>query len=200
MPEPIRQGLVFVQSINHSGRHDATGAFIPGGRAFSRRYGMPLIELDDVNDRETMINRISETRSVDTIAYFGHGTSHSLSSADIGERNTGALAAAINRSATRGCRIVLYACSSGAAGGFAESLARQTAGGGTIVFAHTTVGHAYRNPHVVAYPNQGNSDAPYLFRPGSDIFRSWQRKLHDTDLWMRFPFLSRETIASELSS
>jgi hypothetical protein len=154
--------------------------------------------LDDNDDKAKVFDGIALASTLDVVAYFGHGTTDGLSSADVCATDTGALATAISKSATSGCRIVLYACSVGVRGGFAETLAGLV-GNGSVVYGHTTIGHSYCNPNVTYYPNSGDQDAPFLIGRQNPRWRVWVQRMRDTDLWMRFPFMSKQEIEAELA-
>jgi len=194
------RGLVFAQSINMEARHDATGAFIPGARRFVSKHSLDRpVWLDDHNDRETMIGTIARARDLDVIAYFGHGTRSSLPSANIRWMDIRALADAVLLAASPHCRVVLYACSSGEIGRFANQLAKLMDYKVTV-WGHTCVGHSFTNPYVTRFPHDGD-DTAFLIDPRTPMWRSWVRHIKGpSDIWTRFPFLSKEAVETEITS
>src|SRR5438132_214095 len=119
------RGLVFAQSVNMTGRHDATGAFLPGAQQFTRKYnlGKPVL-LDDSGDRQTVFSKLEAASDLDVVVYFGHGTRASLPSADIYWKDIKTLAPLISKAAAPGCQVLLFACSTGEVGCFANQLSK----------------------------------------------------------------------------
>jgi|SRR5689334_8994339 len=193
------KGLVFAQEINKEGRHDATGAFIPGARHFAKKHllGEP-IWLDDTNDRDTVIDGIANARGLNVIAYFGHGTPNGLPSANITKKHLDKLASAIIGAAASDCRVIFYACSTGIPNGFAQDLADRL-GGHIVVYGHTCPGHSFTNPYVTRYPFVYEDTQPFLVEPGGTYWGPWYRHIKGkSDIWMRFPFMSKEEVEAEL--
>lgn len=183
--------------------------FLPAARAFKsylRRMGYEVNDIGfAVNDTEDLVERdairtqLSETTgNYDLIAYFGHGGSHSLISADMTVRQFCDL---FGTRANRGVKIILYACSTGTPGGFAEQISRRFAG--STVIAHTTAEDATRNPAVVQYPDpHTTTNQNYIVHPFSLLWPVWVRKLLESGrgmmYWQEYPFLCIEDIALEL--
>lgn len=206
------KGLVFAQHINMHRyfdkktlqwvqRHDATGAFIPGAQQFCKTHGLGKpVWLDDNNDRKKMLSTIAAASDLDVIAYFGHGIPNGLPSADIYESHLDAFAEAIRSAANPGCRVVLYACSSGAEGGFAQKLGRKLHGR-CIVYGHTCVGHSFTNPYVTRFPYADEDTQPFLIEPQSRQWKDWYRLIKGkSDVWARYPFMAKATLQTEIET
>lgn len=119
--------------------------------------------------------------------------------------------------------VVLYCCSNGADddgsdadekrpgpggdGGFADRLRDSLCDAGVraTVFAHSVKGHATRNPLVRVFVPDERAGGRWLVEPpGRDespsrLWLAWKRKLHSTDLRLRFPFMSQAQLEAELS-
>lgn len=194
--------LVLAQKINKEGRHDATGAFVPGAKQFAALHGTPPpVWLNDVDDRNKMINAIQSRRGLEAIAYFGHGHGSGLGSAEIGMRDIPKLAEAISQAAAPGCRVILYACTAGRVGGFAQKLA-ESLGGRVVVFGHSCLGHSFTNPFVTRYPYYQEDTQPFLIDPQTKLFPKWRKciKGAGSDIWARFPFMPKWVVEREVET
>lgn len=199
------RGLTLAPRHNSPGRHDATGAFQPGARTFRNLHGLPdTIIFDNTASasvcRRQVLDAIRDsTGPLQVIAYFGHGTTHSLPSAKIMTRHLSELAEAIRSNSTRDCVVLLYACSAGATGAFASQLAtminttRPSGGPRRVVYGHTNSGHSFYNPWVTMSP-----PGELIFERGSPHWRSWTRALRNNDLWAQFPFMTRAELIETL--
>ncbi|MCC6537501.1 MAG: hypothetical protein IT162_08135 [Bryobacterales bacterium] len=194
-------GLILCQKINKEGRHDATGAFIPGARMFQKLHGLGApVWLDDVDDRSTMLKAIRKGSGWQTIAYFGHGSGGGLGSAEIrGTSGLADLASAISASAAPGCRVIFYACSAGKPGKFAHQLA-SLLGNRYTIYGHTCAGHSFTNPYVTRFPYPGDT-SPYLVEPGTALFQRWYKYIKSgSDIWARFPFMPKTVLHREIET
>jgi hypothetical protein len=204
-----RSGLVLVQKHNQPGRSDATGAFHIGAKRFAGLYGLSLRYIDNSDtSRAGHASRCRATYAeidklaapVDVIALFGHGTPDGLPSFGVYSADVGRLAERLRRVLKPRATVLLYACSAGAFGGFADQLASAINSGGSttkdcrVVYGHLIDGHSYTNPYCSYFPGR-----EYVVTPGSDMFGSWQRGLSKTDLWAEFPFLSDPDLFKRLS-
>jgi len=183
--------------------NDATGAFIPGAAMFekfcTRNGGQATKLLFNNHAAERQVfNQILLALSaappqLDTIAYFGHGIKDLMVSAKIGRGFLNEFTRALRAACGFGPRIVLYACSCGAPGGIASSIADALSDQLAIVYGHSVDGHAYMNPAVRWYP--GGLDA-WIYGTST----TWWKKFNDpaSDLWMRFPFLTIDELRAEL--
>ena len=192
------RGLIFAQAINMEARHDASGAFIPGARQFARAHGLSEpIWLKDKNDRKLMIETIATARDLDVIAYFGHGTRSSLPSADIRWEHLPQLSEAVRGAAGANCRVILYACTTGIEGCFANQLAK-ILNYDVTVWGHTCAGHSFTNPYVTRFPYQPDG-SPYLVEPHGPLWQDWYKLIKGkSDIWTRFPFLSKAAVETEI--
>lgn len=202
----LRRGLVLAPAYNSPTRRaDATGAFHPGARQFQRIHGLPDPVLFDNRQsapacRRAVLDAIQAASGpLDVIAYFGHGLVNALSSAGFRSQDIGELAEAIRAKCRDGAPIVLYACSAGAFGGFAEGLANAINVGPLrdeycrVVYGHTCSGHSFYNPYVTHFPARA-----HVVQPGSLDFPRWRNALRTTNLWARFPFLGDAQIHAEI--
>jgi hypothetical protein len=107
------------------------------------------------------------------------------------------LAAAVSRVIKPSGVVVLYACSTASLHplGFASSLASRLPAGVRLL-AHTTLGHATRNPYVRVYG--AGEDGAWLFAPTSTLWHGWVHELHrqGSNMDAIYPFMSRDEIAA----
>lgn len=201
-PRRIR-GLILAPAHNTSGKHDATGAFHPGAVDFRSHYGLPdPVFIDNLRPhaerRRAALEAIrSASGPLDVVAYFGHGTPHGLPSLGFEARHIGDLAGALAGVLAASGKVVLYACSAGALGGFGAKLAEALGGSGSrqnTVYGHTCSGHSFYNPFVTGFP-----PGDFVVTPSSATFRAWRRRLRSTNLWLRFPLISAAQLAQDLS-
>jgi hypothetical protein len=184
--------------------NDATGAFQPGAQMFSAfctRNGATVTTVlfnnhasGEQRRNEILHNLAIAPAQIDTIAYFGHGTGDWLASAAIGSSALSDFIASLRGNCGFTPTIVLYACSCGAPNGIASKIADGLSDVLGKVYGHATAGHAFRNPTVRAFPG-GTRVAP------ADNIRGWVEAFNDpkNDLWIRFPFMTDDEIAAELS-
>ena len=204
----LRHGLILAPAHNSPARRaDATGAFHPGAQRFQTIHRLPDPVLFDNLASEGERRRVvldaiqSAPGPLDVIAYFGHGTVNGLSSAGFRSQHVGELAEAIRANTRDGAPVVLYACSAGSFGGFAEALAGMINVGPVrdeycrVVYGHTCSGHSFYNPYVTHFPSRA-----YVIQPGSSEFGGWRTALRSSDLWARFPFLNDGDIRAEIVS
>lgn len=210
-----QQGLILAQKNNQPGRQDATGAFHIGARAFCRLYGLkkPILidnavglsakeKYKDYEKRcRATYKEIDGSESpLDVIAFFGHGTPNGLPSFGLFSSDINTLAEKIRKKCKDRCAILLYACSAGALGGFAEKLANMINSGGSttkdcrVVYGHLIDGHTFLNPYYTYFPGR-----EYVVIPGTSIFNSWVKAINNNSLWARFPFMSDEELHKEIS-
>jgi hypothetical protein len=190
------QGLVFAQSVNKTNRHDATGAFLPGAQAFTAEHalGRPIL-LDDHNDKQAVFEALEDASDLGVVAYFGHGTRSSLPSAEIYWRDLVTLAPLIKRAARADCQVVLYACSAGELGCFANQLAKLMHNEITV-WGHTCVGHSFTNPYVTYFPYLSS---PWLVEPDGPRWRKWHRLIKSgSRIWARYPFMTQNELEIEV--
>jgi hypothetical protein len=165
-----------------------------------------LEEADTRSNFFAALDSITE-RGLDFFAYSGHGTYNGLPSAGIGFDRRGRER---DGSVTRLCEyisertrpdglVLLYACSTADAGGFAEKLSRQLPG--MTVIGHRTPARASVNPYKYRIRN-GVSERFQDLLP-QEVRCFWNATTlgrHIPPLYVRFPFLTLEQIATELRS
>lgn len=195
--------------------HDATGAFHPGMAAYRRLYeglGKQVVTFKFDNSRgqprdrrrQSIINAMQQSagsRRYDAIVYFGHGSPRGLVSASFGEDALDMLSGALLQHCQPSVKVVLYACSCAAPGGYAFKLAKRLScwsHKGMTVFGHPTAGHSFRNPMVRRYPSNRGETGETVCPDG--MVADWRRAMHGhTELWAKMPFMTREEIAAALA-
>lgn len=192
--------LIFA-SQERQGFLPAAGAF----RQYLRQEGYQVNQisfevntLEDSSERDSVRTQIGNFQNnYDLVAYFGHGGSHSLISSDMTVRQ---FCDIFRGRINRGAKIILYACSTGTPGGFAQQISRQFAD--STVYAHTTAEDATRNPAVVVYPElHPVANQNYIVHPNSYLWPFWVRKILEANgsmYWREYPFQNIETIGKEL--
>lgn len=127
------------------------------------------------------------------------------------------LAAALAAAGSPDLRIALYACSTamdaegrpGTAGdgGFADALrdalVEEMPGWRGCVVAHDRAGHCCSNPFVVLMDASSSAGGQWLIAPDDPLWPRWAAQLRDrsvgSTLRLRYPLMTREEIAQELS-
>jgi hypothetical protein len=192
-------------SQNKDDKHDATGAFHPGAHKLSKAYNCPWRMFD--NSGSAAATRKSFLKTIEThcpgncdlFAYFGHGYTNGLGSAHIGTAQLDEFVKVLQPKLGNPSVVVLYACSSGAAGGFTKKL-REKLGGDVWVYGHTTVGHSFMNRDVSEEYGGNSPSFKLYYPPGDDLRAAWAEALKYTDLWLRFPMLFQPAIDAEVNS
>src|SRR5262245_4408082 len=200
------KGYVLAAAHNRKDRNDAKGAFHVGARVFSRIYGLPksLFTNDEgtASRAEVLKKMKAQAGGWDVLAYFGHGDWNAISSA--GFRNDdGAktFATAIKERANAGIKVLLYACNTGAPGGFASWLAGHLKENRATVHGHRPpAGHAFKSPRVVVYGPGLPADGQLIIPSTSYLYSEWIAALssEQSDLWARFPWMTQAEIEQEL--
>lgn len=138
--------------VNRDGKRDATGAFIPEGKAWAAANHGHIIAVDgEQADKGAMRHEVIYALTDDRfqgctqIAFFCHGWRSGLQFGFHGRTGAACLAAAI-QGCTEQATVILYACSAGQ--WFAGELARNL-GDGFQVWSHDARGHTTRNPRLV---------------------------------------------------
>ena len=209
LPSQVRNGFVFAPRYHSKKKPGDANTFQSRARQFCRYYGLrqPFIFDNDGNNdsdhyddqfdlaarRGSIIEAVdSGSRPLDVVAYFGHGGRRGLISAGfLGERGLREFANALVRNANRRLVVILYACRTGHPGSFADQLCGALIARGVhaTVFAHETSGHTTNNPSKRRYPG-----GDYVIEPGSIYYSEWLRRLWETDLWLRYPFMEPNEI------
>lgn len=199
------KGLVLAGGKDLPGRSDATGAFLVGAKAFCALYHLSKwVPIDNTQSYEKRCQATygamdkAEDGTLDVIAFFGHGTPGSLPTFGFFTGDIGRLATKIKAKCKKNSAILLYACSAGAFGGFADKLATAINSGlraedRRMVYGHLIDGHSYQNAYCSYFPGPG-----YVVSPTTSLFATWQRKMMGGDLWARFPFMSDSELTEEL--
>jgi hypothetical protein len=199
-------GFIMAPTHNKEGRADATGAFHVGAAKFQKIHSLPpwvKFENDETSktaDAKGFLKKITDQPGGwDVFAYFGHGNNGSLGSADVrGRKGASALADAMRPKCNDGIIIMLYACNTGAPGGFAQWLSEDLAGKNATVYAHVPPpGHSFTNANVVSYPG-----GEFVVPRSSPLWKDWYKDMHaeHNELWARFPFMTQEELEAELSA
>lgn len=111
---------------------DATGSFHAAAAGLRRVLAItspPFIydnSLPEAQRRASILTALSGAPTgLEFVAYLGHGIPSGLESAGIHTRHAAAFAALLAMKCATNASVVFYACSSGAPGGFAQTLAEQ---------------------------------------------------------------------------
>lgn len=191
--------------------HDSTGAFqlglerlrdchqAAGGTVVTHLFDNHARGQERRRDVLTALGQATAGGRLDGFMYFGHGWPGGLSSASFGLDDVPTLAEAIIRATNPGAKIVLYACSAAAPGGFAYQLGRALcawANHGMAVFGHPVLGHSFRNAMVRRFPSSRGETGETVAPPGQ--YDAWRRAMANTTLWARFAFLTPEEIRAEV--
>jgi hypothetical protein len=220
--------LAIYPRYNTSGRVDATGAFQPKAREFLQIHRVPFnadhtVVFDNVIKmdlrRSAMARALRIPRpELKVIAFFCHGWKDGI---QCGYRSQDVAAFAELLSGVTGGKLeklLLYACDNardgdddraddlkedvGGDGGFADKLRDEfrRRGDAVTVFAHAKEGHTTNNPYVRVFAADESFGGRFLVDPSDKLlWARWRRALMGTDLWARFPFMSRQALVQELA-
>jgi hypothetical protein len=193
-------------SQNVGTQNDATGAFHVGAHAFSKAYNCPWRKYDNSvstdRTRKNFYDAIDQAcpAGLELFAYFGHGIKNGLPSPHVySDKHLDELVEVLRPKISKPFVAVLYACSSGAAGGLSGKL-REKFGGDVWVYGHTSVGHSFMNPDVSEEATDKSPGYRTFYPYGSDLRAAWAEALKFTDLWMRFPLLTDDLTAAWVNS
>lgn len=219
---PPEKSFVFAPSFNsppdeaNPSGHDATGAFHPGMERYQQLYqslGKQVVTFRFDNSRgqpagrrrQSIINAMQQnagSRRYDAIVYFGHGSPRGLGSASFGEDALDELSAAILQHSQPSVKVVLYACSCAAPGGYAFKLAKRLgrwSHKGMAVLGHPTRGHSFRNPLVRRYPSNRGETGQTVCPDG--MFADWLHAMERrAEFWAKMPFMTQDEIAAAVSA
>jgi hypothetical protein len=203
-------GLILAPGKNRPNLNDSTGAFRVGADRFHaiNRVSSPPVYFDNAGEekghyaevRRRVLKAAREGGSGaawETVAIFCHGGNNALWSAGlIGDEGAQALADVIRPRAAAGIVIILYACNAGSPGGFASNLATKLADVNAVVYGHTSARHTYANPDTTVHPS-----GDWVVPKNSPLWKNWSADIVDqsNDLWARFPFMTAEELAAELT-
>ena len=218
----MTKALAVYSSVDSPGRKDATGAFAPEAKAFSRLHSAVVVPIDCIgNGKSVRFRQLMQAihdhgDGLELLALFCHGWSNGIqfgvSMAQVDE-----LAQRIASSGVRpDLRIALYACSTADAdndddvrvgpatdGGFADRLrdglvAHGLEGG--WIDAHKTAGHCSQNPFVVRFDVEaGRIGGEWLVQSHGPYWQQWIRALQGKgDLRLRFSTMTREQVIAEI--
>lgn len=194
-------------------RTDSSNEFRRIGDRFRALYQLSqelVRSFDNVHDdfdeggseADTRENFFDELRAIsltqqDFFAYSGHGSSQGLPSACIKVGQLPRLAGEIRRLLKPDGIVLLYACSTGEPGGFAEQISGHLTG--MTVWGHIGEGPASRNSQKVKYQNGVKQD--FLELLSTDERQAWRNHIrHNPDFYARFAFMTLEQIKGELNS
>ena len=219
--------LCFAPMHNHK-RKDATRVFQPEAKRFLEYQKMPmekLILVDNKKNSRTMrkmiLDTVEKSERLTSVFFFCHGFKSGI---QLGFNNATVkqLAKSLNCNSwhTIPFRSCFYACDTardldrdrrddlealGGDGGFADRFRDALCYEGMFhcrVDAHTTAGHASRNPNVRRFCGEGTTAGGkggyYIVPFRSTHWTAWRMALK-TDYRFAFPFLSSEKIISYLA-
>lgn len=189
---------------NTPGKSDATGAFVPEARAFAKLHGCQAFGFDNTasarDQRAEVAAILARHTGLDSVAIFCHGLRRSLK-CGYDMAHVGELADAIAGATASDVRVALYACSTGATDdGFAATLAAALSARGKTgwVDAHTSAGHATKNPEVRRFAI-GMPIGEWLVSPTDKrAWKAWREAL-TTDLRFRFPLMTVAEVRGSLA-
>ncbi|UFN47640.1 hypothetical protein LPC08_16685 [Roseomonas sp. OT10] len=195
--------------------NDAVGAFHPGMRMYKSYYeglGGTVVDHYFNNERGLGFGKVSRGiidamirgsggHYYEAIVYFGHGTETHMSSVGWDKKTVKDLTDAIDTYGSADVKVILYACSCGADGGIAYTMAdnlKAWANTGMEVYGHATPGHSYTNAPVRRFPNANGLVGYQVCPPGKGP--AWTKALRNEKsmFWARFPFMTPEEIEAEL--
>lgn len=210
--------IAFAPEFNTGKKRDATGAFQPEAESFVEIHGGKVVLINNRTNDESMRNTILDhlrDNDFTSVAFFCHGLGKRIQFG-FDTANVEDLAEAIIDTpySPPGPVVPLYACSTardlmgqpvGGDGGFADALRDALCiygGRECVVDAHTTAGHATKNPYVRRFEGRGSPvggvGGSYIVQPGSLLWKRWVSALRYTDLRFRFPFMTIGQIHTEL--
>lgn len=218
--------LAIYPRFNTMGRADASGAFIPGAREFLQTHRIPVNAESTLIFDNTMklpLRKAFITRALRvprpklrTVAIFCHGWKDGLQcgfrSGDVAD-----FADVLSRVCEGNCeKVLLYACDNGrdadsdelddlkddvgGDGGFADLLRDEfrRRGDPVTIWAHAKEGHSFQNPFMREFKAEEAIGGRFVIEPKSPLWPRWRRALRGSDLWARFPFMTRQALYDEL--
>ena len=161
-----------------------TGSFEYGSGSLRRLHGItqrPFIydnTLPAGSRRNSVFDALGAvpSGSLELIAYLGHGSPGGLESACIRSEHINRFASLINDKCAPKAAVVFYACSAGAAGGFAEMLSRVIQKD-IWVYGHSSWGKYSDLPMFRRYPN----GVPWTGVGGVYTFWKLERDIFEAD-------------------
>lgn len=219
------QALTMCLAYDAPGKHDASSVFIPGALGFSHIHGLDApVRVDNhaalAHRFVPTLDTISAlTKPIDTFAYFGHGwrTGCALG---VSLANLDTFCRVLSQHSAPALTVCLYACSTGEAddeaggrtpdrtdvpgagdGSLADRMRDLLCGHGVkaTVYAHAEVGHAFRCKFVRRFGPETTDGGSYVVAPDAPEWHAWCHAIDTTDLWARFPFMTRDELLAELS-
>jgi hypothetical protein len=213
--QPPRKSFVFApaydekpNAANPNGR-DATGGFHVGMKLWKQKYeklGGTVVTCVFDNRQNNAARRAEILTALqrgcggtwyDAFVYFGHGIPKGLPSAGFYMDDIGTLADAIYYYCDFNVKVLLYACSAGAPGGFTYRLGDELGfmkNYGFAAYSHALDGHTFTNPTVRRFPsNLGQTGVTVA--PAGKIAQ-WIKAMENPkrELWAEFPFMTDEEI------
>jgi hypothetical protein len=135
----------------------------------------------------------------DTVVIFCHGRKNWI---ELGftSKDVDILATMLNPILTFDARIILYCCSTGKPGGFAQKLSKAMPLQGLKVYSHLTSGHTTENPFLAIYED-GKDITPYEIMPTGPLWKPWKRSLKNYGkMRLLFPFMTESKLIESLSN
>lgn len=206
-------GLVVHPDRDHREETDS-GEFTAQAKRIALLHAGERVEFDNespyANRGATVLNALAEMppRSLSWFATCCHGWSQGVQAGfDLRGGSHGLLVSqlviALARVAKPGAPFVvpLYSCStaSDTLHGFAAALARGLSQAGVAhwLYAHTTAGHATRNPYVRVWDE--TREGQWLVEPGSAHWHRWVHLLHDGSTFdVTYPWMTPDELAAVL--
>lgn len=219
-------GLLFAPDRDTPDETDS-GEFQSRARTFASLHAGSVVTFDNERPmRDRALQCLAAlAEHVGDLSYIGtccHGwgtgvqAGFTTSAAHTQGASVGALADAMRQAAVPNqvLTVPLYSCSTAAdiTSGFAAQLSRALYARDIRhrVYAHTTAGHATRNPYVRVWgegwdatPDQTHIlGGAWLVEPTSPEWRQWVHALHrpGSDLDLRMPFMTRAQVLAEIAA
>ncbi len=137
--------------------------------------------------------------NLDFFAYAGHGNGGSLGSACLSRKipEYKKFIDKLRQVVKPGGTIIFYACLTGVANGFAQSVSTELPN--VTVFAHLSKGHGQTNPEKVRIKNGFRETFADLL--GASDYVRWSTAIKaGGDLWRRYPFMTIDEIKAEVQA
>lgn len=153
------------------------------------------------DSRKSFMEQMRKLNSnLDFFAYAGHGNGGSLGSACLNRKHEEyqEFLNILRRVVKPGGTIIFYACCTGVANGFAQSVSSAVAN--VTVFAHSSSGHGQTNPEEVCGSTMAFARPSQTCWAPTTTSAGLRRLRAGGDLWRRYPFMTIEELKQELQT
>lgn len=190
---------------NEGGKNDATGAFHVGALKFASAYNCTWRKFKNTGtqaeNRKSFFKEIEDfcPGGVNYFAYFGHGYTNGLGSADVGMKQLDDFIKVLQPKISKPFFMALFACSCGKEQGFSGKI-REKLGNSVWIYGHTTVGHTFKNPDISEEASSNSPTYHLLYPYGTELRAPFAEALKYTDLWHRMVTMEYPAIEAELNA